>query len=222
MTVTVDRAATQNGRSERVRAAVIVFVGLVVLGAILGLVWAWWSPARPQGVTVPGGTVQNSESEAFAAGDMRFAIITGLVGLIAGVLVWFRRETRGPLTAIALCFGGLGGAGLTGLVGRLVGGGKASGVLYKPFDHLPLSLHLHGFYLLEGMLAALIYSILVAFAVDDDLGRPDPVREQLLAKHVVDDLVQPQYLLQHGGADGDGSRLPQQDEFPPQDPAQGA
>jgi hypothetical protein len=221
MTATVDRSALQTGRNEQLRAAVIVFVGLVVLGAILGLVWAWWSPPRPPGVQLPAGTVQINESESFAAGDMRFAIITGLVGILAGVAIWFRREMRGPVTALALCLGGLAGAGLTSVVGNVVGGGTNKGPANTEILHLPLSLHLHGFYLLEGLLAALIYSILVAFAVDDDLGRPDPVRDQLRAKPVVDDLVQPQYLLQYRGADGDGAGLPQQDQLPPQDPGQG-
>ena len=39
-------------------------------------------------------------------------------------------------------------------------------------DHLPLTVHMHALLLAEAIAAVLVYSLFVAFAVDDDLGRP--------------------------------------------------
>ena len=46
---------------------------------------------------------------------------------------------------------------------------------------MPLWVQMHGLLFLEATLAVLVYSLFVAFAVDDDLGRPDPVRAARLA-----------------------------------------
>jgi hypothetical protein len=71
--------------------------------------------------------------------------------------------------------------------------------------HLPLSLHMTGLLLTEPAFALLVYGMAAAFAVSDDLGRPDPVRERLLVRRVRD----PQY----GGGDGDASGVPQQSDL---------
>jgi len=225
--MTADAAAPQGRRSADLRtqqiAAAVVTGGLIVLGAVLGLVWAAWSPARPPGARIPGGTVQINESEAFAAADGRFALITAVVGLAAGGLLWYRRSSRGPWVAAALGVGGLAGAWVMAQVGHLVGGGTNNGALYTRIDHLPLTLHMTGFFGVEGVLAVLVYSVLAAFAVDDDLGRPDPARDSARGvpayqNQYFDRSVAPEYLVQYGGTDGDRAGLPQQGEFPTQDP----
>jgi len=216
-------APSADTRAQQVAAAVVT-VGLIALGAVLGLVWAWWSPARPPGARIPGGTVQINESEAFAAADGRYALITAVVGLLVGGLVWIRRSSRGPWVAAALVVGGLAGAWVMAEVGHLVGGGTNGGPLYTTtghlIDHLPLSLHMTGLFAVEALLAVLVYSVLAAFAVEDDLGRPDADRDA--ARGLGQQLVAPQYLVQYSGAYGDGAGLPQQGQLPPQDPAHGA
>lgn len=227
-------------RNDELRAAATVTAALIVLGAVLGFVWAAWSPARPPGVQLPAGTVQINESEAFAAGDGRFAIIAAVVGLAAGIGLWWWRSVRGPWIALALVAGGLAGAWTMEKVGHAAGGGTNSGPPQTAIRHLPLDLHMTGLYALEALLAVLVYSVLVAFAVDDDLGRPDPERDA--ARRTVpagwpgqpdspaqpeppaqpDPLVQPEYLVQNAGAHGDGAGLPQQGQLPTQDPGQGA
>ena len=209
-----ERAAT---RITELRAAGLVTVSLIVLGAVLGLVWAAWSPARPPGVELPAGTVQINESEAFAAGDGRFAIIAAVVGLSAAIGLWRWKSVRGPAIAAALAVGGLAGAWVMGLVGHLAGHGTNSGPPQTEIVHLPLQLHATGFYALEAFLAVLVYSILVAFAIDDDLGRPDPARSAAAPRS-----VQPEHFVQDSWAHGDGPGFPQQGQFPPQDPGQGS
>jgi len=205
-----------DARAQRLTAAVVTG-GLIVLGAVLGLVWAWWSPTRPPGVRIPGGTVQLNESEAFAAADGRFGLITAVVGLLAGGLVWYRRSSRGPWVAAALAVGGLAGAWVMAQVGHLVGGGTNDGKLYTKIDNLPLSLHMTGLFGVEALLAVFVYSVLAAFAVDDDLGRPDPDRDAA-RRPSAEPLISPQYLVQHRGTDGNGPGLSEQGELPPQDP----
>lgn len=149
---------------------------LAVLGAVLGIVWEAWSPPGPLGVVLSAG-IEADESEAFVAGDGRFALITVIVGLVAGVVTWYLRRVRGPYLAVALAVGALAGAALTDLVGwALRGDGRSytcGDGTTKCIDHLPLTVHMHSLWFLEAAVALLVYSLFVAFAVADDLGRPD-------------------------------------------------
>ena len=88
---------------------------------------------------------------------------------------------RGPLLAVALAVAGLVGSAVAAWVGYLV---RGTGTHFKCGDgtstcinHLPLTVHMHALLLLEATVAVLVYSLFVAFAVADDLGRPDPAFE---------------------------------------------
>ena len=185
---------------------------------MLGAVWAAWSPAGPRGGILKAG-IQADETESFVAGDGRFALLTGLVGLLAGISAWYLRRQRGSLVAVALAVGGLGGSLLTLWIGRLIRGdgstypcGTETG---KCVEHLPLWVHMHGLLFLEAALAVLVYSVFVAFAADDDLGRPDPLRE---ARRQVS--VGAQGGVEHPGGDSYGPRPPYQHDLPAQYPDQ--
>jgi hypothetical protein len=161
---------------DELRDAVRIVAALAVLGAVLGIVWQKWSPPGPLGFVISPGAVEADETEAFAAADGRFAIISLVVGVLAGVVVFRRKATRGPAAALALVVGGLAGALLTDLVGHLLGGGTDNGPANTLIKHLPLSVHMHGLLVLEAGLAVLVYGLCVSFAPDDDLGRPEPQR----------------------------------------------
>jgi hypothetical protein len=166
-----------------VRVAGMVGAALAGLGALLGVVWEAWSPPGPLGAVLRAG-VEPDETEAWAAGDGRYAAITVAVGVLAGIVAWYVRpcaRARGAWVAVALGAGGIAGAALTDLVGWALRGtgstfpcGTDTG---RCVDHLPLTVHMHGLWFAEAVVAVLIYSLLVAFAADDDLGRPDPGRE---------------------------------------------
>jgi hypothetical protein len=198
-------------RRAELRHCAVVIVVLCVGGALLGLLWQAWSPPGPFGVVLPAG-IEADETEAWAAGDGRFAFITAAVGVLAGLVVWFVRRARGPNVVLALTAGGLAGAALTEWIGHLVRGsgrtlpcGSPTG---KCIDHLPLEMHMTGLLLLEPLIALLIYALFAAFAARDDLGRPDPVREQVL--------VGAGEHPQDGGGDGDAARPPQEGDFAPE------
>lgn len=204
------------------RPVAALFGALLVIGAVLGVVWSGWSPPGPRGALLGAGT-QADETEAFAAADGRFALITAVVGILAGVVAWYLRPQRGWLVALALGAGGVGGSMLTDLVGRWIRGqgpeypcGPAGKV--RCTEHLPLWVQMPGLLFLEAALAVLVYSLFVAFAVDDDLGQPDPVREARLATRSVG----PQPGLEHPRGDGYRAGTPQQDDFAPQYPDQPA
>ena len=202
------------------RAGGIVVLALAGLGAVLGLVWAAWSPPGPRALVLPHGLLQADETEAWIAADGRFLVLTAVAGLLAGGLAWSYTRRRGPLMPAALAAGGLAGAALTALVGHLTGGGTTQGRVDTVMAGLPLSLHMHGLLLLEGAVAVLVYGLLAAFTARDDLGRPDHEREARLAARrpgrgdigSVGAGAQPD----HGGGHGDAPRPLQQRDLPPQ------
>jgi uncharacterized membrane protein YeaQ/YmgE (transglycosylase-associated protein family) len=172
----------RSDRSAELKACAVLIGVLAVLGAALGIVWEVWSPPGPAGAVLEHG-IQADESEAFIGGDGRFALITVVVGLIAGVVAWRARpfkQARGPYLAIALALGGVVGAALTEWVGNALRGAgntlACASATRTCIDHLPLSVHMHALLLTEAVAALLVYSLFVAFAVADDLGRSDPGR----------------------------------------------
>jgi hypothetical protein len=200
------------------RPAAVVTLAMVLAGVALGAIWSAWSPAGPRGGILKAG-IQADETESFVAGDGRFALLTGVVGVLAALGVWYLRQQRGSLLALALGVGGLGGSLVADGIGHLI---RGSGNTYpcgtdtgKCVEHLPLWVQMHGLLFLQAALAVLVYSLFVAFAVDDDLGRPDPVRE---ARRTAS--VGPQGGVQYAGSDGYGPRTPDEDHFPTQYPDQ--
>jgi hypothetical protein len=174
-----------------VKVAVGTIVVLVIVGALLGVLWEAISPPRPQGFVSAAGVYSWQESEAFVASDGRFAIITGLTGVVAGLLLWTRTAWRGPVAIIGLAVGGVLGALATDGVGRLLGGGHSSGPLNQIIKVLPLQVHALALLAIEALLAVFCYGTLVVFSNRDDLGRS----------------VRRWHDLQGLGGDGDGARL---------------
>ena len=176
-------AAQRSDRAVQLRAAAYLIGILAVVGIVLGPIWEVWSPPGPAGAVLSQG-IQADETEAFASGDGKFIVLMLLVGLIIGIVAFLVRPfraARGPYVALGLAIGGVVGAALTELLGYVI---RGQGTHYRCtassgtcIDHLPLTVHMHAALLVEAILAVLVYSLFVAFAVDDDLGRPDAARE---------------------------------------------
>ncbi len=212
------RADAAGERRAQVRAAGLVVLVLAVVGALLGLVWQAWSPPGPIGVRLPAG-IEADETEAWAAGDGRYMIIAVAVGIVAAIAAWYLpslRRVRGPFVALGLAIGALAGSALTDLVGwavRGAGNDYACGA-GTCIDHLPLTVHMHGLWFLQAFIAVLGYGLFVAFAVADDLGRPDvqkiaptPVGNVPIGSSLGQS-VGPQYQAQDGGGYGDAAGVP--------------
>lgn len=207
-------ALVTSERNVQLKAAAAVVVALSVLGAVLGLIWAAWSPPGPLGAVLSAG-IQADESEAFVAGDGRFALIVAIVGLAAGFAAWYLpriRRARGPYVAIGLALGGVCGAALTEWIGYLVRGEgthfHCNSETGTCISHLPLTVHMHALLLVEAVLAVLVYSLFVAFAVEDDLGRPDPGHPTPALYPYPEPSVHPEHGLQHPWREGDAAGAP--------------
>ena len=170
MVPTADRSRREPWVDRRdVYAGAWIVAALAVAGIPLGLIWQAVSP-RSAGLIIQSGAIVPDESEAFIGTDGWFALLTGIVGLIAAVVVWTRRSWRGPAAVIALALGGVLGAMVTVLVGHLAGGGHSTGKAGALIT-LPVSLHATGLLCVEAAVAVLVYGLLVAFTTRDDLGR---------------------------------------------------
>jgi hypothetical protein len=203
-------AAQPDERRSQLKAAGLLVAVLAVAGALLGLVWEAWSPPGP------AGAVLSAETEAWVAGDARYALIMIIVGAVAGVVAWYLpalRRVRGPYVAAGVALGALAAAAFTDLVGWAA---RGDGTTYPCgvghcIDHLPLTVHMHGLWFVGPFVAVLVYGLFVAFAVSDDLGRPDPGREDSVPSppQPVPSSVGPQGYPQYGGGDGDAAGVPQ-------------
>jgi hypothetical protein len=187
----------------------VLLGAMAVLGALTGVLWAAWSPARPPGLVVPGGT-ETAETEQWVAADGRFAVLSIVLGVLFALLAWRARRTRGAVAVLCLAVGGIVGALLTDLVGRLLGGGSSGGPVGTRHAQLPLVLHMHGLLFLEALVAVLLYGVLVGFTAEDDLGRPDPWRAPAAAS------VGPGGELHGGREDSHAAGGAQQPQLPPQ------
>ena len=152
------------------RAAASLAGALVVLGLVAGLLWAAISP-HGSGVVVTKTEIIPFEQENWIAADGRFAVITAVIGLVAGLVAWFWRSRRGPVLVAGLGVGAIVGSALTALVGRAVSSGHSTGAVNSGI-RLHIVLHAHGLIAIEGVVALAAYLGGVLFAGPDDLGRP--------------------------------------------------
>lgn len=109
------------GRALAVGAA--CFVGVALLGALLGPLW-WWLAPRPEVVVLPDGGVFTGASETVFAGEGYFVLITALAGLVTGYATYMlqfslARRRLQDLRLIGLCAGALGSAAASLLVWRI-------------------------------------------------------------------------------------------------------
>jgi hypothetical protein len=101
--------------------AAAVLVGVVLLGAPVGLLWAHVSPHVHTVVTAAGVDITDPEPESFIASDGFFLFLTLGVGLVIGALVAWFDNAPSPVTAIALAAGGCLAAVVAWHVGHRVG-----------------------------------------------------------------------------------------------------
>lgn len=102
------------------RAGLATTLGLVLLGAPVGLLWALVAPKVT--VLLSDGTVMlvDPDRSAFIAGDAYFLGVVLVVGLASGVLAWLLGRRHGPAVVVALTVGGLLAAYVAARTGALL------------------------------------------------------------------------------------------------------
>ena len=173
------------------RVATVV-VGLVVLGVLLGAVWAGVAPPVHGAValTKAGERVHvylgNEADHFFVAAVMMVGLLVA-AAVVSAVAVWQWRSHRGPWMVVGLILGGVAAAGAATAVGAALGWLRygavdIAGAPVSPehrvhyvteapsvfFGHGPLQAA--ATLLLPAVAAALTYGAMAAAAADDDLG----------------------------------------------------
>lgn len=156
------------------RAGLVLLAALAVVGVLAGVLWKLWT-VKTHGFDIGNGVIVPDETEGWVGADAHFAVITGLIGLVAGVLAWRLRAVRGPAMVISLAVGAVLGSLIAAAVGHLIGGGNHTVQANTNFvDRLPLSVHAHALLFVEGALALIAYLGAALFVDRDDLGVPSP------------------------------------------------
>jgi hypothetical protein len=100
----------------------VIVVGLVLLGAPVGLLWSALAPHYTAVREADGYTIPNVESNKAAIGaDGTYLLVVLGVGVLCGLLAWLFARRSGPYTVMALLIGGSLAAVIAGHVGLLPG-----------------------------------------------------------------------------------------------------
>ncbi|RJL31455.1 hypothetical protein D5H75_19260 [Bailinhaonella thermotolerans] len=91
---------------RQARAFGVTMITLTLLGTVAGPLWAWAAPRPPYVVTRSGPVLADPGTQTLIAADGWFAAITGLAGLVCG-LVAYRLSERPVAVLLGLTAGGL-------------------------------------------------------------------------------------------------------------------
>ncbi len=171
-------------RSE-IQTAIAVAVFLVLLGVPAGLIWSRFAPRREFRVVDGGFQALEPESEALIGADAWLMIITGVLGLLAGLLVWRLVRARGVATLIGLSLGMVGMSVLAWQIGEWLGAGSTAQEQAQLGSIVIPALQLRAIpaLVVGAFLAILVYLVMVSFVRRDDLQRA-PARSGRAHPHV--------------------------------------
>ncbi len=148
---------------------------LLLVGLPLGVLWWLVAPRRSYRVAEEGAFAIQPDSEAAVGADGWFMLLTGVVAVLAVVVVWRYGRVRGPVVVLALALGTLLCGLFTWQVGVLLGGGPTAAALADLGAVVlgPLELGAHGALVIAPFIAVGGYLLGVCFTASDDLGRAD-------------------------------------------------
>jgi hypothetical protein len=156
-----------------VTAALAAVAALALLGAALAFLWVQLAPRLVFRVVQPGRAVPVvPEAEEYVAADGRFVLITLAAGIVAGLVWWLLRGTRGPVVLAALALGGLLGAVVTWRLGLLLAPGYSPADLQEVGRTVtePLTLRARAALVVEPVAAVVVYLLGAGFTAHNDLG----------------------------------------------------
>jgi hypothetical protein len=157
--------------------AAITACAVAAVGLPLAFLWAALGPHVDIVMTAPGRPdLTDYNTEAFVAGDGRYAAITALAGAVAGGVAWSRSRVRGPVMVIGLAIGALAGAWITWKLGTEQGLDEfrrllATAETGQRFEQ-NMRLRAIGLVFLEPIVAVSVYVICAAWSRYPDLIPP--------------------------------------------------
>ena len=152
----------------------ITIAALAIAGLPAGLVWWWLAPRADFRITADGPTpIGNPPEELLAADDVIFTLVVAGLGLLAGLVLWFRRGFRGVAAVVALAVGTAAGSALAWQIGELLAPGPGSAALRHVGARVTTGLNLASWPALAvgSCIALLVYFVAAALDGRDDLGR---------------------------------------------------
>jgi hypothetical protein len=200
-------------RVSRRRAAVTTVVGMTVVGALVGALWAWLAPPihGVVALTKSGERIKaylGNEADHFFIAAFMIVGMLGAVAVVAAVLLWQWRAHRGPVMVAALSVGAVAGAGAAAGVGVLLAHlrygtidmatapvspeHRVHYVVEAPavfFGHSPLQIAAS--VLLPAAAAALVYALMAVSTQRDDLGAWPPVEQPMMGPTTTAESVLP-------------------------------
>ncbi|WP_369053492.1 hypothetical protein [Kineococcus terrestris] len=158
-------AAPRRSRADGRRPLVLLLLGQAVTGLLLGV--GWWALARTPPEWLVGEPVVATPAALQVARDGSFAVLTGLVGVLVGVLV-LRMARPAPLATLLTAVAGA-------LAGALLAAGTGSALPpADPADPAHVGLLAWGVVLVQPFAAAAVVALVtLASAVGDWVRRPE-------------------------------------------------
>lgn len=162
--------------SDEVRTVLWLVLVLAAAGIPVGLLWLSLAPRREYEVVEGGFRAVEPQSEALIGADTWLLILTGLLGVLAAVLVWWLLRVRGVGIVLGLATGMVVAAMVAWQTGELLETGPSEaqtaqiGTIVTP----ALQLGAIPVLVIGAFLSALSYMIQVCFAASDDLRRSGP------------------------------------------------
>jgi hypothetical protein len=156
------------------RRAGLFASAVVVAGIPAGLLWWALAPRAEFRITQDGpAAIGSPSSELFVADDGVFVLVMAGLGLLAGLVAWAMRRSRGIAQLVAVALGsGLAGAVAWG-IGALLGGGPSKAELAEVGTVVTTRLGLGSTAALAvaPFVAVLVYVLGGILTADDGLGR---------------------------------------------------
>lgn len=117
---------------RQVRTFAVTVAVLAALGVVAGLAWSWVAPRAPYVMVEGKAVLADPATQALIAADGWFAVITGALGLLCGMIAWWRARHDGLPVVLGLAAGGLLASFVTFWVGHRFTVGAATVLAAAP------------------------------------------------------------------------------------------
>lgn len=144
--------------------ALRVAAGVVLAGAAGAVLWWLVAPVAQVVIRSDGGYFVDPDPEQYAASDAWFGLVALGLGLLVGVLTWYRTRERELAAVVGLAAGGIVGSLVMWHLGQWLGRVDLAAAERKPVGSIisvPLKLQS------KGLLVVLPVAALVAWLVCD-------------------------------------------------------